>query len=102
MNLAASNPTVVTDDLLAYVRKEFLDNDDSADLTATSPLLEWGILNSMTTVRLVAHVKSEFGVAIPPQRMSAGNFRDIESIVQLVQELAPATSGAQAVEQGGE
>jgi acyl carrier protein len=95
MNLAASSPTAVTDDLLAYVRKEFLDDDDSADLTATSPLLEWGILNSMTTVRLVAHVKSEFGVVIPPQRMSAGNFRDLESIVQLVQELAQARTGGE-------
>jgi acyl carrier protein len=82
------NTTTITEELTAYVRREFLNDDPSAELTPTTPLLEWGILNSMSTARLIAYVHSRFEVAIPPRMIDANNFRDVRSVANLVAELS--------------
>jgi acyl carrier protein len=76
--------TQVRHELETYIRAEFLDGDPSADLTATSPLLDWGVLNSMNTARLIAFAGERFGVPVPPQEVTPRNFRDLESITRLI------------------
>lgn len=70
--------------LTTYVGTELLDPRDSEGLTATTPLLEWGILNSIKWAKLVAHIREEYGVRIPHAELVSENFRDLESIAKLV------------------
>ncbi|MBN6039756.1 acyl carrier protein [Amycolatopsis sp. 195334CR] len=70
--------------LLRYVRTEFLFGDEDEELELTSPLLEWGILDSLRTALLMTHVREEYGVHISPAKISARNFRDIRTIAGLV------------------
>ncbi|WP_409060699.1 phosphopantetheine-binding protein [Streptomyces sp. SYP-A7185] len=77
-------PTSVMNDIDAYIRKEFLDGDSSTDLTFTSPLLEWGILNSMNTTRLATFVSERYEVTVAPRDMSPDNFRTIENVARMV------------------
>ena len=71
-----------------YVRQSFLDGTDGGiELTATTPLLQLGILNSRNTGRLLAYVHEEFRVSVPPTRITGKYFTDLESITALVIEL---------------
>lgn len=49
-----------------------------------APLLEWGILNSLSTTRLVGFIRNQFGVEIPPESLVGANFKDLNSITLLV------------------
>lgn len=75
-----------------YVRRSFLDDDGdgSTELTETTPLLQLGILNSRNTGRLLAYIHEEFGVSVPPTRITGKHFSDLESITALVTELLAA------------
>jgi acyl carrier protein len=50
-------------------------------------LLEWGILNSVETARLTVFLRQECGVRVSPTQVNAENFRDLESITDLVSTL---------------
>jgi acyl carrier protein len=77
----------VIDELVAFVRRELLDGKDVAEFTTTTPLLDWGLLNSIETTRLVAHIRTAFGVRVPPTEMVSRHFKDVESITDLVTSL---------------
>jgi acyl carrier protein len=75
---------VLLSQLTAYIRDELVGAPESNELTTTTPLLEWGVLDSIKTARLVAYIRDELGVRIPPTSMTGVHFRDIESITDLV------------------
>lgn len=75
-----------------FVRTRFLDDTDDQTLTATSPLLEWGILTSMNTAILLTFIRENFGVAVPPMAITSRNFCDLQSITEMVRSLVPAAA----------
>lgn len=72
-----------------YVEREFLGESEVSELTPQTPLLEWGVLNSMNTAMLLAFIRTEYGVAVPPTHITGRHFRSLESVTALVVELAP-------------
>lgn len=74
----------IMDELEGFIRREFLNGDMSAELSPATPLLDWGILNSMNTAHLAAFIRERFGAAVPPSAVTAANFRDIASISSMV------------------
>lgn len=52
-----------------------------------TPLLEWGVLDSLTIIQLVAHVEDRFGIVIPSDGVVGTRFRDLNSICAFVREL---------------
>jgi acyl carrier protein len=72
-----------------FVRTRFLDDSEDHTLTATSPLLEWGILTSMNTAILLTFIREDFGVTVPPMAITSRNFCDLQSISQMVRSLLP-------------
>ena len=72
--------------LETFVRENLLDDDDT-ELTPSSPLLEWGVLNSMNTARLLSFVRDDVGVVIPPTHITGRHFRDLNSIADLLYSL---------------
>jgi acyl carrier protein len=73
--------------LSAYTERELLDGKELEEFTTTTPLLEWGLLNSIETARLVAYIREEFGVRVPPTEMVGRNFQNLESIADMVRSL---------------
>ena len=69
--------------LKTYIAGTVLDGKDMG-LNRKTPLLEWGIINSLEIVQLIAYVRSEFSVSIPPENVVAGSFHDIEAIASLI------------------
>lgn len=78
---------VVLKDLTEYIREHMLNGDESVQLTAETPLVEWGILNSIGTARLVGYIHNQFGVRVPPAQMVRQNFQNINCIADLVSSL---------------
>ncbi|WP_405868079.1 acyl carrier protein [Streptomyces sp. NBC_01515] len=70
--------------LLRYVREELATGVPSDLLTADSPLLELGVLDSVRTARLLAHIRTTYGVRVPPVHMTGEHFRSLESITDLI------------------
>jgi acyl carrier protein len=92
--------THVLEVLTKYVSTGLLGEENAEDLTADTPLLELGVLNSVETARLVAYIRETFGVRLPPASMTAGNFRDLKAIAGLVAGQLPSAAADEAVSAG--
>jgi acyl carrier protein len=82
--------------LLAFIRERFLAGDPQGELQRTTPLLEWGILNSLNTAILIGFIHAELGISVPADRVDASAFRSVESISSMLCEVA-ARPGALAL-----
>ncbi|MFD4481338.1 acyl carrier protein [Streptomyces sp. NPDC058471] len=78
------NESEIRESITAYIRERFLDGDTKGELEETSPLLEWGVLNSMNTALLIGHIRTTVGIKIPAMQVNSENFRDVRSITALV------------------
>ncbi|MET7704768.1 phosphopantetheine-binding protein [Micromonospora sp. NPDC005413] len=80
--------------LMVYVRQELLGDQGDAvsgvDLRPDSPLLEWGVLNSLNTARLIAFVRAELDVDVPPTHITGRHFRSLDTITDLILSLPRA------------
>lgn len=59
---------------------------EADDLDAQTPLLEWGVIDSIGMVELLAFIERELGVAIPFEAVVPERFATIAAIAQLVVE----------------
>jgi clorobiocin biosynthesis protein CloN5 len=76
----------VLDTLRNYVTDRIL-QDSSVMIEPETPLLEWGILNSISTVQLIGFIRERFQVDVPAEQVVGGNFKDLQSISQLLIQL---------------
>lgn len=82
------NQSEVLESLKGYISREILDGKDIG-LDGSTPLLEWGIINSMEMARLVSFIQDKFGVEVPSDKITIEYFKDLTSVTNLVLELAP-------------
>ncbi|MDH2427297.1 phosphopantetheine-binding protein [Sphaerisporangium sp. TRM90804] len=74
--------------ITAYVSVQFLDESELSELEQETPLLDWGVLNSMNTSMLLAYIRKEFGVTVPPAHITWRHFQSLKSITELVHDLS--------------
>jgi acyl carrier protein len=91
-NLAVTDREELLRRLEGFVREKLLDDPDDTELTASSPLLEWGLLNSMNTAQLLTFIRDDLGIAVPPSYITGRHFRDLNNITDLLCSLQPANS----------
>lgn len=70
-------------ELRRYIAQDVLDGRDMG-LNESTPLMEWGVLNSLEIVRLLSHIQTTFNVDIPPDQVVAEQFADLNAITDLV------------------
>lgn len=70
--------------LTTFLREEVLRGDQASELDESTPLLAWGILNSLNTARLLAFIREEFQVLVPAAEVNANNLADIRAIAAMV------------------
>ncbi len=75
--------TRILEELRDYIANQVLDGKDIG-LDATTPLLEWGVLNSIEIVRLVSFIHSHFGIEISIDELTADRFTNLEAITNLI------------------
>ena len=69
--------------LLRYVSDELL-NGDASELTQTTPLLEWGVIDSLSIVTLLAFIEREMGVQIPDEMVRPEYFETLDALANLI------------------
>jgi len=77
----------VTDRLIEFIRERFLGGDPDGELTAETPLLDWGVLDSLNTAILLTFIRDDLGVAVPPVSINGRNFASVQSIATLIADI---------------
>lgn len=77
---------MIFESLRDYISERIL-QDPSVRIEPDTPLLEWGILNSISTVQLIGFIREQFQVDVPPVEVAGRNFKDLRSISQLLVQL---------------
>ena len=80
-----SNDQVILE-LCAFIAREFLNGKD-AGLDETTPLIEWGVIDSIAIVSLRDFVSTRFGVEIPHSELKPSNMSTLTTIASLVDRL---------------
>jgi acyl carrier protein len=76
----------IIDSLRTYVTEQIL-QDPSVTIEPDTPLLEWGILNSISTVQLIGFIREQLHLDVPAEAVAGRNFKDLRSISQLLAQL---------------
>lgn len=85
------NRTTIVEQLKSYIAQDVLGGKDIG-LDETTPLLEWGIINSLEMVKLLRFIRQQFSVDIPTDKLVADSFIDVMSVANLVLEQMPTRS----------
>ena len=72
--------------LLGFIKERLLDDDPASDLNERTPLLDWGVLNSLNTTLLLGFIRNELGYDVPLASVNAQNFRSVSTITALLAE----------------
>jgi acyl carrier protein len=67
-----------------YILREFLPGEDPAELTPTTPLITGGILDSISTLKLVVFLEEHFGVLVEAHEAGVENLDTIGDIARLI------------------
>ena len=73
-------------ELRNFIAREFLNGKDEG-FDATTPLIEWGIIDSIAIVTLRDFVSTRFGVEIPHSELKLSNLSSLTTIASLIARL---------------
>ncbi len=68
-----------------FILDEFLPGEDPAELTATTPLITGGILDSISTLKLVVFLEEQFGITVEAYEAGVDHLDSIQDITSFVQ-----------------
>ncbi len=74
------------DTILAYVKKEYLEEDDDREITYDSPLISGGIVDSFSMVSLKRFLETKYAIQIPDAKATPEAFDSVNNILKLLQE----------------
>jgi acyl carrier protein len=77
----------MVNDLKQFVVTELLDGRDTG-LNEHTPLLEWGVIDSLSVAELVSFTSERFGIVVPQDDVSPENMKDLDAYVGLLMRLA--------------
>jgi acyl carrier protein len=74
------------DELRGFVVRELLDGRDTG-LDEHTPLLAWGVLDSLSVNVLIDFTSERFGIEVPRSEVAPRNLKDLDSYVSLLTRL---------------
>ncbi|HMF35038.1 MAG TPA: acyl carrier protein [Isosphaeraceae bacterium] len=69
-----------------YILNEFLAGEDPRELTDRTPLITGGILDSITTLKLVVFLEEYFGITVEAHEAGVEHLDSIGQIARLIAE----------------
>jgi acyl carrier protein len=69
-----------------FILSEFLPGEDPSELTESTPLITGGILDSISTLKLVVFLEEHFGVTIEAHEAGVEHLDSVGQIAQLIAE----------------
>lgn len=74
----------IRDAVRAFILREFLPGEDPAELQDDTPLITGGILDSIATLKLVAHLEERYGIEFQAHETDADHLNTVADIGELV------------------
>lgn len=81
------NTEKVKQEIIDFVKREFLEEEDEEDVNESSPLISSGIVDSFSMVSLKTFLEKKFSVQIPDAKATPEAFDTVSNIVALLEEL---------------
>jgi acyl carrier protein len=82
-------------ELKGFVVDELLDGrGDGFD--EHTPLLAWGVIDSLSAAELVSFTQERLGIEVPQHEVAPGNLENLDSYVGMLTRLAPAAASRPA------
>jgi acyl carrier protein len=82
--------TAYLEPLRTFIEERHLDG--RATLTDDAPLLEWGVIDSLALVDLLAFIEVRFALSVPLATITPENFRTLTTIATMLGALAGDTA----------
>jgi len=70
----------------SYILSEFLAGEDPEELTDETPLITGGVLDSISTLKLVSFLEDTFGIVVEAHEAGVDNLDSIGAIRRLIGE----------------
>jgi acyl carrier protein len=68
-----------------YILREFLPGENPEELTECTPLITGGILDSISTLKLVVFLEERFGVTVEAHEADVENLDSVGRIAELIE-----------------
>jgi acyl carrier protein len=82
------SPEAIMEDIRAVVQnfilREFLPGEDPAELTEGTPLITGGILDSISTLKLVVFLEEHFGITVEAYEAGVEHLDTVRQIADLI------------------
>jgi acyl carrier protein len=70
-----------------YVTRELLHGEDTG-LAADTPLLEWGVIDSMSLAELLAFIEQRFSIQVAEEKVTPEHFQSLGALSELLAHLS--------------
>jgi acyl carrier protein len=75
----------VRNEVKEFILEEFLPGESPDELTDETPLITGGILDSLATIKLVAHLEKSYGIELSPHETGIDYLNSLTDIARLVE-----------------
>ncbi len=72
--------------IIDYVKREYLDEDSTQQITDSTKLISSGIVDSFSMVSLKVFLETKYNIQIPDAKASPEAFDSVNNIVNLLKE----------------
>lgn len=73
--------------IIDYVKKEYLEEDAEEEIDETTPLISSGIVDSFSMVSLKTFLEKKFNIKIPDEKATTEAFDTVHNMIELLKEL---------------
>ncbi|MDB5352091.1 MAG: acyl carrier protein [Planctomycetota bacterium] len=75
----------ITQTVQDYILREFLPGENPEELNCETPLITGGILDSISTLKLVVFLESQFGVTVEAHEAGVDHLDSVGKIAALIE-----------------
>lgn len=80
--------------LRSYVVTEFLDGEDTEELTGDYDLIDSGVIDSLGLVRVISHIAQTYDIPVDDVPFALDNFRTLDLMCAFVDETRATAAAA--------
>jgi len=73
-------------ELKQFVGRELLDGRDQG-LDEHTPLLQWGVIDSLSVAELVSFTRERFEIEVPQSEVTPQNLKDLDAYVRMLERM---------------
>ncbi len=74
----------VRDVLVRFISEELDADNKTVELTDSTSLIDFGVIDSLGIMKLLAFFEKEFSITIDGDELTPDNFENVETIVRMV------------------